>query len=290
MIDFYGRKLQTCKANLHTHSTVSDGRFAPEEVIRLYREKGYDALAFSDHRKTNPVRGYDGGGMTLLSGIELHPEGPRGKPCHLLALGVPEGFPGAFTSSAEAIRAVREAGGIVFAAHPYWCGFTSAEVMELEGISGIEVYNTSCRYIGKADCRQLWDETLDAGRRYTALAVDDTHREVDLFGNWTMICAAENTPDALLEALRAGDFYATQGPEFYRLSYENGVFEAEFSPAAEIILMTARERGWCIRRPEEEGEATHFRLDLNEKPPRGYLRCQLRDRAGNFAWSMPLFV
>ena len=88
-MDFYGRRLHSYKANLHTHSTLSDGEFPPQEVIRLYREHGYSVLAFTDHRKTNPVSGYDGGGLTLLSGIELHPNGPRGIRWHLLALGVP---------------------------------------------------------------------------------------------------------------------------------------------------------------------------------------------------------
>ena len=102
-MDFYGRRLHSYKANLHTHSTLSDGEFPPQEVIRLYREHGYSVLAFTDHRKTNPVSGYDGGGLTLLSGIELHPNGPRGIRWHLLALGVPESFPGEFESGQQAV-------------------------------------------------------------------------------------------------------------------------------------------------------------------------------------------
>lgn len=290
-MDFYGRTLQAVKANLHTHSTVSDGKFSPEEVIRLYREHGYGALAFTDHRKTNPIGSYDGGEMTLISGIELHPMGPRGILWHLLALGVPEGFPGEFASAPAAIAAVNAAGGVVFAAHPYWCGFTSAEVMTLEGVCGIEVYNTSTRYIGKAYNMQLWDEILDAGRRFTALAVDDMHRAPDQFRGWTVICAEENTPAALISALRAGDFYASQGPEFRRLSYRDGIFEAEFTPCVEAVLMTAQSRGYCGLVPEtgKDAETATLRIDLRDQPPLRYLRCQIRDRHGNYAWSMPLY-
>lgn len=292
IMDFYGRELRPVKANLHTHSTVSDGQFPPEEVIRLYREHGYGALAFTDHRKTNPVGSYDGGGMTLISGIELHPMGPRGIPWHLLALGVPEGFPGEFDSAPAAIAAVNAAGGIVFAAHPYWCGLTSAEVMSLEGVCGTEVYNTSTRYIGKAYNMQLWDEILDAGRRFSALAVDDMHRVPDQFRGWTMICAGENTPAALVAALKAGDFYASQGPEFRRLSYRDGIFEAEFSPCVEAVLMTAQARGYCGLVPEtgKDEETCKLRIDLRNQQPARYLRCQIRDRRGNYAWSMPLYL
>ncbi len=45
--DQFGKKWY--KGNLHTHSTNSDGRLSPEEVIRLYREEDYDFLALTDH-------------------------------------------------------------------------------------------------------------------------------------------------------------------------------------------------------------------------------------------------
>jgi histidinol phosphatase-like PHP family hydrolase len=41
------------KGNLHTHSTRSDGKLAPEEVCRRYRERGYDFLCLSDHFLAN---------------------------------------------------------------------------------------------------------------------------------------------------------------------------------------------------------------------------------------------
>ena len=37
------------KANLHCHTTVSDGRLTPEEVKRQYMEKGYSVIAYTDH-------------------------------------------------------------------------------------------------------------------------------------------------------------------------------------------------------------------------------------------------
>ena len=112
----------------------------------------------------------------------------------------------------------------------------------------------------------------------------------DLFRGWTMICAENNTPQALLAALKAGDFYASQGPEFHRLSYQDGIFEAEFTPCTEAILLTAQSRGYCGRVPDSPGtETTSLRVDLRDRPPQRYLRCQLRDRDGNYAWSMPLY-
>ena len=37
------------KANLHSHSNLSDGTFSPEELKRIYKEKGYSVLAITDH-------------------------------------------------------------------------------------------------------------------------------------------------------------------------------------------------------------------------------------------------
>ena len=90
--DSKAEELTVLKANLHTHTTNSDGTFSPSEVIGFYADAGYDVLAFTDHRTTNRVSEYDAEGMTLLSGIELHPAGPRGIPWHILAIGIPEFF------------------------------------------------------------------------------------------------------------------------------------------------------------------------------------------------------
>lgn len=37
------------KANLHSHSTISDGHLTPSEMKEVYKKKGYSAVAFTDH-------------------------------------------------------------------------------------------------------------------------------------------------------------------------------------------------------------------------------------------------
>ena len=37
------------KGNLHCHSTNSDGKLSPKEVVDLFKENGYSFLCFSDH-------------------------------------------------------------------------------------------------------------------------------------------------------------------------------------------------------------------------------------------------
>ena len=42
-------------ANLHTHSTHSDGGFTPKQLARAAKKEGYSALALTDH---DTVTGY----------------------------------------------------------------------------------------------------------------------------------------------------------------------------------------------------------------------------------------
>ena len=37
------------KANLHCHSTISDGSLTPEEIKKIYMDKGYSIIAYTDH-------------------------------------------------------------------------------------------------------------------------------------------------------------------------------------------------------------------------------------------------
>ena len=287
MLDFYGEPCGTLKANLHTHTTRSDGQYTPDEVVDLYRRNGYGALALTDHYVVSRVSELDGGDMVLLNGLEMHPQGPRGTRWHILALGIPEDFRHIPELPArEAIDSVRDAGGICLAAHPYWCGHTAAEVMGMDGFLGLEVYNTSTRYIGKAYNMQIWDEMLDAGARYAAIAVDDTHRERDFGKGWIMAACREKTPGEALRAIRDGRFYASQGPEFTALRFANGIFEAEFSPCVEAVVLTNGPGGFGL----VDGEYRRISFDAGSLKPGAYLRCQIRDAAGRYAWSNPVYL
>ena len=48
-MEFISPSAKQYKANLHSHSTLSDGKLSPEALIRAYRERGYSVLAITDH-------------------------------------------------------------------------------------------------------------------------------------------------------------------------------------------------------------------------------------------------
>ena len=62
-------------ADLHTHSTVSDGQYAPEELVRLAKDRGLEVLALTDHDTVDGVAEAVSAGQALgilvLPGVEL---------------------------------------------------------------------------------------------------------------------------------------------------------------------------------------------------------------------------
>jgi len=300
-INLYGEELNTYKANFHMHSTVSDGKLPLIDTVNLYRAEGYDILAATDHYKTSRVSELDTGDLLLISGMEFHPLGPRGINWHFVALNVPEDFQNpSELPYQEAIEAVRKAGGECIVAHPYWNGFTSADIMNVKNLIGLEVYNTDTCYIGKGCSVQTWDELLNMAYHLTPLAVDDTHNPRDFFGGWTMICAKEKTPKAVMDALKSGSVYASQGPEFHKLSFEDNIFSVECSPCEEIIVMSNNSFGRCgnmsgfeAKNPEERHktqEMTSFETEIPHPTSLTYLRCQIKDKEGKYAWSSPIKI
>ena len=300
-INLLGEELNCYKANLHMHSTTSDGAYPLAKIVNYYREEGYDILAATDHYAANRVSEIDSGDLLLISGMEFHPMGPRGITLHLLALNVPEDFadPSELPYQ-EAIERVLEAGGECILAHPYWSGFNCADIMRIKNLIAIEVYNTATRYIGKAYNMQVWDNILQMGYHLPAIAVDDTHRAQDFGKGWTMICAGKNTPAAVMKALKAGSFYASQGPVFHKIDLKNNIFSVECSPCEEIIVMSDCNFGFCgtvpgfnvadiqeLKQAKAE-EMTSFETKIPDDAGLTYIRCQLKDKNGNYAWSAPI--
>ena len=61
--------------DLHTHSTASDGRLAPAELVKRAAEAGVEVLALTDHDGTDGLdearRSAEAAGIRFINGIEL---------------------------------------------------------------------------------------------------------------------------------------------------------------------------------------------------------------------------
>ncbi len=279
------------KANLHTHTTTSDGGASPAETAEAYRQAGYHVLALTDHNRTNDVRGLSRRNFLVISGMEYHPRCPATpNPHHLVALNVPHGFgfEQPYPEDANAcIRAVRQAGGESILAHPLWCGHRYDMYAYLEGYIGMEVYNSTTDRIGRSDSEADWCHLTDAGRILPAVAVDDTHRADDRFGGWTWLRLKSLTVRSVMAALRSGCYYASTGPTISRFEVRAGVVEVACSPVQRIYLVAHCWHG--ARRRAEAGRSIR-RFSCPVGRDWRYVRAVVVDHAGRKAWTNPIVL
>lgn len=292
------------RGNLHTHSDRSDGVLSPAEVCRRYRAEGYDFLALTDHFigmydyplvDTVPFRTE---GFTTLLGAELHSGAQKnGELWHILAVGLPADFappatrsfiaePDQETGPQIAARAVA-AGAFVAVAHPQWSGLTLDDARSIEAAHAVEIYNHGCAAgCDRGDGAGIADLLLTEGRRLSLIATDDAHfSEPDHFGGWVMVKAPENTPEALLAALKRGDFYSSQGPEIRDFRIEGDKAIVECSAAVSVVAM-----GWGTGAKGVHGASmTRAEVPLDRLLGSPWVRISVIDAAGRRAWSNPIW-
>ena len=293
-----GKNLPVFRASLHNHSTSSDGTFTIPQLATHYRDAGYDVFSISDHDVSNDITGIEIPGITILSGVELHPLGPRGILWHILALGVPGDFKAkGYSSGSEAVKAAKDVGALVYCAHPAWCGLHTEEILELGTIDGIEIFNAGARLCKRATSDEIWDELLQAENRpCRALGVDDCHDWTAFALGWTMIAAENRSPEAIYDALRNGRFYATEGPEFHSIEFKGGHFRATFSPAETAVLVSNFAQGYCAASPGfpmigcKGKTITEIDVDVSAFSKGSYIRCQISSPDGYQAWTQPYFI
>jgi hypothetical protein len=73
------------RANLHCHTTLSDGKKTPEQIKDLYLSHGYSVVAFTDHDRYYCHNDLTDGRFLALNGFELeYYHTPwRGQTCHV---------------------------------------------------------------------------------------------------------------------------------------------------------------------------------------------------------------
>ena len=279
------------KGNLHTHTTQSDGEKTPEQAAAWYRDHGYDFLAISDHWVQTPSGIIEG--LPIVAAAELNGAG-----YHMLALGIDTLPERELADDPQAmIDHIASEQGLAFIAHPYWMGQTSGEIAALHGLTGVEVFNSVCEAMdGLGHARVHWDDLLAADHRLWGLAVDDVHwrQEVQAQGQgFVMVRVEDASPEAILEALRAGAFYSSTGPALLDLRVEPGdentpsMLRVRTSPCQTITFYASASYGRRFRAaPGAVIDAACIPINTNQV----YLRVECCDARGRIAWSNPVFV
>lgn len=286
------------RGNLHSHSTASDGYLSPEAICALYRSEGYDFVALTDHfmerygfpiTDTLPYRAPD---FTTILGAELHTGYTElGNLWHILAVGLPADFApyAEGETGGEVARRALDAGAFVAAAHPAWYGLTEGDVISLGAIQAIEIYNgTAADDNDKPDSVSLLDLMLMRGRAYNACATDDTHcnpNRYDVGRGWVQVKSETLEPQALLNALKAGAYYSSTGPEIHDIEIEGDQIRVKCSPASRIFV-TGHRATKAYASGNGVREAAIDLAPLGDSP---FLRVTVRDAKGGRAWANPIW-
>ncbi|MCL1855308.1 MAG: CehA/McbA family metallohydrolase, partial [Clostridia bacterium] len=213
------------KGNLHCHTTVSDGALSPENVVGLYQGLGYDLLAITDHRYFSGASRF-ARGMLLLAGIEIDCDLPR-EALHIIGIGMGAEYAHRKNQRLDpqsCIDEIRQHGGCAIVAHPAWSLNTLETLTGLRHTTAAEIYNSFSTFPwngDRADSSLLLDLAATHGAPYNVVASDDSHRYKGEEGrSFTMIQAEALTAKDIIQALREGRFYASQGPRFEQIILE----------------------------------------------------------------------
>jgi hypothetical protein len=285
------------RGNLHGHSTLSDGGYSVGEVCQRYEEAGYDFISVTDHFLVHynfPMadsRPFRHAKFTTLIGAELHAgQTEMGSIWHLLAVGLPLDFakPHATETGPEIAARALATGAFVAAAHPQWYALTERDLEVLGEVDAIEIFNgVAIDHNDRADSWHITDIMLGRGKRYLTYAADDYHAvkgRHDFLRGWVWVKAEENSPEALLQALKAGHFYSSTGPLIHDVQVNSSEVVVRCSPV-DWIMVTGKGPLSVTAAGHGMSEVT---LDIrNFKSPYG--RVTVRDALGNRAWSNPFW-
>ena len=202
------------RANLHCHSTISDGKKTPEELKEFYKSRGYSAIAYTDHNAFIPHNDLTDDSFVALNAIEYDiNEGawtPTVKVCHICMIAKDKSnradpffrawayksdklkpwldrtdndltqpdtkriYNGAFIS--EFMRSGRAKGFYVTYNHPVWSLESYPQYSGYANMDAFEMVNYGCLVEGYDDDNgHCYDDFLNQGKRIYALATDDNH-------------------------------------------------------------------------------------------------------------------
>lgn len=303
------------KGNLHCHSTMSDGRFTPEQLAARYKENGYSFLAFSEHELYTDWENFNREDFIIIPAIErsadnqkmnFHIHGIQGsseyrKNSKKEPLKHNMRLPYVAWEGKESVQQVidelRDTGNLVMFNHPVWSKNELEDMLNVDGYFALEIFNYGCEEENKTGLSTIyWDSLLRRGKKVWGIATDDNHNrnyfdeapnEWDSYGGWVCVKANELSRDAVSDALLHGSFYASSGPKIYNYGIRNGEAFVECSPVDRVYFISYDKRGYS-RRNKAGGLITKATYPLSGSE--NYIRIECQDKNGKTAWTNPMFL
>ena len=290
-IDLYGQKW--LKGSIHTHTSRSDGRLTFEEAVSLHRYLGFDFLSITDHWVPSETIREDN--FLLLSGCEYDTYGSQTcgnvkRPIIIHINGI--GFTSApklehnpDPGGQKIVDAINAAGGIAIFNHPEWSRNLPSDIMRLQNLAGVEIFNTGC---GGNDAHYDYsgfhvDQLALQGINLPVFAADDAHSYTGEEGrSFIMVQAESLSRESILDAVGKGRFYASQGPWLHTELKERKL-RVTCTPVVEIRVFTNLYEGY-VKKTSIPVTSAVFQLAESVY----YYRVEIIDKDGNMAWTSPV--
>ncbi len=207
------------KANLHCHSTISDGKLTVEEIKEEYLGRGYSVVAFTDHDIFLTHNDLTDDKFLALNGFEaeINEETEKvwdyKKTCHICFVALDENktiqpmwnekylfgnapkylklarfdeseepFVRKYTGEriSEMMQIGKDSGFFVTYNHPTWSLEEYAQYINYNNMHAFEMFNGSCIASGYDDYNpRVYDDLLRNGKRIFCIGADDNHNEKD---------------------------------------------------------------------------------------------------------------
>ncbi len=130
------------RAELHVHSSISDGKDSVRKILNAAVEKKIDVIAITDHDTVQgslealDIVNEEKLPIKILPGCEI-----TSSSGHILAFGIMKDVEPKM-SAEETCRVVRELGGVCFLAHPFdFIRGGSVRLKDFKVVDGIETFN-----------------------------------------------------------------------------------------------------------------------------------------------------
>ena len=298
------------KGNTHTHTLNSDGDSTPDEVVRWYREHGYDFLVLTDHNyltsvdALNALHGADEQ-FLVIKGEEVTDKFEN-KPIHVNGLNIkhlvkPQGGNSVVETIQRNVNAVHEASGLPHINHPnYQWAITAEDLKQVTNYKLLEIYNghpyvNNLGVGGAPGLEEVWDMLLSGGKLVYGIAVDDAHhfkepgnKSLALPGQgWIVVRAPQLSVEAILEAMEKGHFYASTGIEleYYIVDKKSITIKINVKKSG---YNTRYRTQFIGRKGKVLSEAVSNPAIYYFKGDEMYVRAKIIDSNGNKAWTQPV--
>jgi hypothetical protein len=199
------------RGDLHLHTVHSDGERHPNELASAAQSSGLDFIVSTDHNTNAANQAWPAsrtGNLLVIPGEEV-----TTRHGHWLAVGLsPRAWvdwrydpgDGVFPRFAAEVR---DAGGLVVAAHPSVPLPGSAWEFGFADVDALEVWNGRWNVDDELSLR-IWQRLLRQGQRVVAVGGSDSHGKHQPVGSpQTVVHANELSTPAIVEGLRCGRSY-----------------------------------------------------------------------------------